>query len=88
MVISSSSRTPWIWLQSKAITPACGIAGRAVLSSWCEENALDRGTDYETGMAKPIMNLDEIEFDDVEENGVYTSSLMQATPERPHSVSM
>ena len=25
-------------------------------------------------MAKPIMNLDEIEFDDVEENGVYTSS--------------
>ena len=25
-------------------------------------------------MAKPIMNLDEVEFDDVEENGIYTSS--------------
>ena len=25
-------------------------------------------------MAKPIMNLDEVEFDDVEENGRYTSS--------------
>ena len=23
---------------------------------------------------KPIMNLDEVEFDDVEENGIYTSS--------------
>ncbi len=25
-------------------------------------------------MVKPIMNLDEVEFDDVEENGIYTSS--------------
>ena len=25
-------------------------------------------------MVKPIMNLDEVEFDDVEENGLYTSS--------------
>ena len=25
-------------------------------------------------MAKPVMNLDEVEFDDVEENGLYTSS--------------
>jgi uncharacterized cupin superfamily protein len=25
-------------------------------------------------MAKPILNLDEVEFDDVEENGLYTSS--------------
>ena len=25
-------------------------------------------------MAKPVMNLDEVEFDDVEENGRYTSS--------------
>jgi hypothetical protein len=25
-------------------------------------------------VVKPIMNLDEVEFDDVEENGVYTSS--------------
>ena len=25
-------------------------------------------------MAKPIMNLDAVEFDDVEENGLYTSS--------------
>src|SRR5262245_22446442 len=25
-------------------------------------------------MARPIMNLDDVEFDDVEENGVYTSS--------------
>ncbi|MEI9985111.1 MAG: cupin domain-containing protein [Aliidongia sp.] len=25
-------------------------------------------------MMKPVMNLDEVEFDDVEENGIYTSS--------------
>jgi len=25
-------------------------------------------------MKKPILNLDEVEFDDVEENGPYTSS--------------
>ena len=25
-------------------------------------------------MVKPVMNLDEVEFDDVEENGIYTSS--------------
>lgn len=25
-------------------------------------------------MAKPVMNLDEVEFDDIEENGIYTSS--------------
>ena len=25
-------------------------------------------------MVKPIMNIDEVEFDDVEENGLYTSS--------------
>ena len=25
-------------------------------------------------MLKPIMNLDEVAFDDVEENGIYTSS--------------
>lgn len=25
-------------------------------------------------MIKPVMNLDEVEFDDVEENGIYTSS--------------
>ena len=25
-------------------------------------------------MVKPILNLDEVEFDDVEENGLYTSS--------------
>lgn len=25
-------------------------------------------------MVKPIMNLDEVEFDDIEENGPYTSS--------------
>ena len=25
-------------------------------------------------MAKPIMNLDEVEFDDIEKNGLYTSS--------------
>ena len=25
-------------------------------------------------MVKPVMNLDEVEFDDVEENGTYTSS--------------
>lgn len=28
-------------------------------------------------MSKPIMNLDEVEFDDVEENGFYTSSRAQ-----------
>jgi len=28
----------------------------------------------ETRMAKPVMNLDEVAFDDVEENGIYTSS--------------
>jgi uncharacterized cupin superfamily protein len=28
----------------------------------------------ETRMPRPIMNLDEVEFDDIEENGIYTSS--------------
>jgi uncharacterized cupin superfamily protein len=28
----------------------------------------------EDSMIKPIMNLDDVEFDDVEENGIYTSS--------------
>ena len=25
-------------------------------------------------MTKPLMNLDEVQFDDVEENGIFTSS--------------
>jgi hypothetical protein len=28
----------------------------------------------ETRVTPPIMNLDDVEFDDVEENGIYTSS--------------
>jgi len=38
------------------------------------EQTPDHGVGKEMVMAKPIMNLDEIEFDDVEENGLYTSS--------------
>ena len=30
-------------------------------------------------MPKPILNLDEVEFDDVEENGLYTSSRISPT---------
>ncbi len=37
-------------------------------------DAPDRGAGRETTMTKPVMNLDEAEFDDVEENGVFTSS--------------
>jgi uncharacterized cupin superfamily protein len=33
-----------------------------------------RGGDRETRMVKPVINLDEVEFDDIEENGLYTSS--------------
>jgi uncharacterized cupin superfamily protein len=32
-----------------------------------------RSKNREERMVKPIMNLDEVEFDDIEENGIYTS---------------
>jgi len=35
---------------------------------------LPRDIKWEADMTKPVMNLDEVEFDDIEENGIYTSS--------------
>ena len=38
---------------------------------------LRKQVSLEEHMVKPIMNLDDVEFDDIEENGIYTSSCCQ-----------
>ena len=35
---------------------------------------------------KPVMNLDEVEFDDVEKNGLYTSSRGQISDHMPFEI--
>jgi hypothetical protein len=46
------------------------LAGLPSLSA--EIHNLDQGS--EESVMKPLMNLDDVEFDDIEENGIYTSS--------------
>jgi uncharacterized cupin superfamily protein len=62
------------WLGRQYLT-RCGRLDSAQLPSTLPtKTGLPQPTSVKDHVVKPIMNLDEVEFDDVEENGVYTSS--------------